>query len=94
VSVLGVDPELRHRGLRAKVGIVLQVRAGFVEFSIAEPTEALHALTAWAVGRGEVLSGLAVNRPSLEDVYLELTGSTTRSGGGALRGSDGGGAAS
>jgi len=55
-------------------GVNPRVRAGFVEFSIAEPTEALHALTAWAIGRGEVLSGLAVNRPSLEDVYLELTG--------------------
>jgi ABC-2 type transport system ATP-binding protein len=36
-------------------------------------TEALHRLTTWAVGRGLELTGLAVERPSLEDVYLELT---------------------
>jgi ABC-2 type transport system ATP-binding protein len=35
---------------------------------------ALHALTAWALERGVDLVGLSVNRPSLEDVYLELTG--------------------
>jgi ABC-2 type transport system ATP-binding protein len=89
-------------------GVEPRMRSGFVEFSIAEPTEALHVLTAWAMGRGEVLSGLAVNRPSLEDVYLELTGSSTRPDGGAprpdggaprpdggpTRGSDGGGATS
>ena len=53
-----------------------------MELHITEPTAVLHALTAWAMGRGEVLSGLVVNRPSLEDVYLELTGGA-RTGGGA-----------
>ena len=37
------------------------------------PTQALHRLTGWAVGHGQVLAGLTVERPSLEDVYLELT---------------------
>ncbi len=55
-------------------GVEPQRRGEFVEFRIAEPTEVLHALTGWAVRRGEVLSGLAVVRPSLEDVYLALTG--------------------
>jgi hypothetical protein len=50
----------------------------------------LHALTGWAMGRGEVLSGLVVNRPSLEDVYLELTGSART--GGAWPGGGGSGA--
>ncbi len=40
----------------------------------AQPTPVLGALTAWAIGRGEELEGLTVERPSLEDVYLELTG--------------------
>ena len=39
-----------------------------------EPTAALHTLTGWALERGEPLDGLAVNRPTLEDVYLSLTG--------------------
>jgi ABC-2 type transport system ATP-binding protein len=37
------------------------------------PTQALHQLTEWAITRGHVLNGLTVQRPSLEDVYLELT---------------------
>ncbi|HEY4948148.1 MAG TPA: ABC transporter ATP-binding protein [Acidimicrobiales bacterium] len=56
------------------VGLEPQQRGQSVEFRIAEPTEVLHALTSWAVERGEVLSGLTVSRPSLEDVYLALTG--------------------
>ena len=38
-----------------------------------DPTELLHKLTAEALARGEVLEDLSVTRPSLEDVYLELT---------------------
>ena len=37
------------------------------------PTEALHALTGWALAQHVELEGLEVRRPSLEDVYLELT---------------------
>lgn len=55
-------------------GMVPQIRGDFVELRVPEPTALLHALTGWAVDRGEVLSGLAVDRPSLEDVYLSLTG--------------------
>src|SRR5579872_1651227 len=39
-----------------------------------EPTRRLFELTAEAVERGEELEGLEVRRPTLEDVYLELTG--------------------
>ena len=42
------------------------------------PTEALHQLTDWALRRGTVLAGLTVDRPSLEDVYLQLTERTIR----------------
>jgi ABC-2 type transport system ATP-binding protein len=38
-----------------------------------DPTTRLHELTAEALARGEVLDGLEVRRPTLEDVYLELT---------------------
>jgi ABC-2 type transport system ATP-binding protein len=37
-------------------------------------TPTLHQLTAWAVEREIELTGLTVTRPSLEDVYLRLTG--------------------
>jgi ABC-2 type transport system ATP-binding protein len=39
-----------------------------------DPTALLHELTAAALARGERLEDLSVTRPSLEDVYLELTG--------------------
>jgi len=38
-----------------------------------DPTALLHTLTAEALARGEMLEDLSVTRPSLEDVYLELT---------------------
>jgi ABC-2 type transport system ATP-binding protein len=38
-----------------------------------EPTRVLAGLTSDAAARGEELEGLQVRRPSLEDVYLELT---------------------
>jgi ABC-2 type transport system ATP-binding protein len=38
-----------------------------------EPTRALNLLTGWALDRGVELDALTVARPSLEDVYLQLT---------------------
>ncbi|HET7418366.1 MAG TPA: ABC transporter ATP-binding protein [Solirubrobacterales bacterium] len=38
-----------------------------------DPVATLHELTAKALADGETLEGLEVTRPSLEDVYLELT---------------------
>jgi ABC-2 type transport system ATP-binding protein len=55
-------------------GVIGEVRAGFVEFTAVEPTAVLHELTRWALDRGEGLTSLSVVRPSLEDVYLALTG--------------------
>ncbi len=39
-----------------------------------DPTRDLHALTRWAIDRGVELGALALARPGLEDVYLELIG--------------------
>ncbi len=44
-----------------------------VERETDDPTRLLHELTAEALARGERLEELTVGRPSLEDVYLELT---------------------
>ena len=44
-----------------------------VELRTTEPTSALNLLTGWALARGEELDALTVTRPSLEDVYLQLT---------------------
>ena len=44
-----------------------------VEHETEDPTALLHDLTAAALARGERLEDLCVSRPSLEEVYLELT---------------------
>jgi ABC-2 type transport system ATP-binding protein len=44
-----------------------------VEHETEDPTTLLHEVTAAALARGERLDDLSVTRPSLEDVYLELT---------------------
>jgi ABC-2 type transport system ATP-binding protein len=44
-----------------------------VSLQTAEPVQALNELTGRALANGEALEGLEVTRPSLEDVYLELT---------------------
>ena len=49
---------------------------GFVEFEPEDLTGALHQLTGWALEHSLSLDGLRVLRPSLEDVYLQLTSPT------------------
>ncbi len=44
-----------------------------VEHRTDDPTDLLHRLTGDAIARGERLEGLEVVRPTLEEVYLELT---------------------
>jgi ABC-2 type transport system ATP-binding protein len=46
---------------------------GMVVVETDAPTPVLHRLTDWAITRGHPLNELTVQRPSLEDVYLELT---------------------
>ncbi len=47
---------------------------GSISFSTASPVQVLNELTQWALARGVDLEGLEVRRPTLEDVYLDLTG--------------------
>ena len=44
-----------------------------IERQTQDPTALLHELTGEALARGERLEELSVGRPTLEDVYLELT---------------------
>jgi ABC-2 type transport system ATP-binding protein len=57
-----VETEIRYR--RGEEEVVEQT---------TDPTRRLHELTAEALARGEELDGLEVRRPTLEDIYLELT---------------------
>jgi ABC-2 type transport system ATP-binding protein len=49
------------------------LRDGVAVIETATPTRTVSELTAWAVRRNLELPNLEVTRPSLEDVYLELT---------------------
>ncbi len=47
---------------------------GTMELRTDDPTRVLHDLTGWALERGVRFETLDVTRPSLEDVYLAITG--------------------
>ena len=47
---------------------------GVFEIDADDPARPLHELTGWSLEHGVSLDGLRVDRPTLEDVYLELTG--------------------
>jgi ABC-2 type transport system ATP-binding protein len=49
-----------------------------VSIETLDPVRELNRLTADAMERGEDLEGLEVTRPSLEDVYLDLTATTEK----------------
>ena len=46
---------------------------GAFQVSTEDPTRLLHDMTGWALERGLRFDSLEAHRPSLEDVYLELT---------------------
>jgi ABC-2 type transport system ATP-binding protein len=50
-----------------------RIANGLIEIETGSPTRTLHDLTSWAVGEGIELERLELTRPSLEDIYLELT---------------------
>jgi ABC-2 type transport system ATP-binding protein len=51
-----------------------------VSIETLDPVRELNRLTAAALERGEDLEGLEVTRPSLEDVYLDLTSTAEKAG--------------
>ncbi len=61
----GLDP--------ASLPLQPPVRDGTALIETATPTRAVHEVTEWAVQRDLELANFEVTRPSLEDVYLELT---------------------
>jgi ABC-2 type transport system ATP-binding protein len=67
----GPPDELGSARARYRVSYISAGRR--VEHDTEDPTELLHRLTRDALARGEQLEGLDVSRPTLEDVYLELT---------------------
>jgi ABC-2 type transport system ATP-binding protein len=56
---------------------------GLIELAPGDLTAALHRLTGWALDQHVELTGLEVSRPTLEDVYLQLTDSPAAQAGAA-----------
>jgi ABC-2 type transport system ATP-binding protein len=59
---------------RARYRVAYDSGGRRVSHETDDPTELLNRLTRDALARGERLEGLTVSRPTLEEVYLELTG--------------------
>jgi len=58
---------------RARYRISYRRNGQLAQHETDDPTELLHRLTGEALERGERLEDLSVSRPTLEDVYLDLT---------------------
>jgi len=71
IVALGKPAELTGRQVATEIRYRENGREVLVETH--EPTKALHELTANALARGVELDGLQVRRPTLEEIYLELT---------------------
>jgi ABC-2 type transport system ATP-binding protein len=66
-------PEDLGRRESGETTIRYRVNGREVSLQTTEPVKTLNELTGRALANGEELEGLEVTRPSLEDVYLELT---------------------
>ena len=71
---------VRSPDLPEPVRALARIDAGAVSMTADDPVPVLRDLTVWASERGVGLPDLQVRRPSLEDVYLELTRQTDGSG--------------
>ena len=87
---VGAETVIRFRmptGVSAdELGSVLdapvELSGDVASLRVESPQRPLHKLTGWAEERGLVLDGLEAVHPTLEDVFLELTGPGDQAGGG------------
>ncbi len=75
-TVIGfrLDGGLSVDDLRASVSAPVRVDGGEARIETERPQADLHRLLSLAEERGAALEGLEVRRPSLEDIFLDLTG--------------------
>ena len=71
IVTIGSPAELR--GGSAETEIRYRLNGADVVLRTSEPTRVLHELTHDAVAAGRELEALEVRRPTLEDIYLDLT---------------------
>jgi ABC-2 type transport system ATP-binding protein len=68
-------PALPAKLLRVGVSV-----GGMIELRVEDPVRALNELTGWAIDKKVAIEGLEVARPTLEDIYLKLTGPEDEAG--------------
>jgi len=71
IAALGKPSELA--GTRVATEIRYRRNGREISLETHEPTKVLHELTSQALADGRELEGLQVRRPTLEEIYLELT---------------------
>ena len=71
--IVAEGPPAELSSARTAYRVSYVYRGELVEVETDEPTELLHRATSEAIAAGERLESLTVTRPTLEDVYLELT---------------------
>ena len=71
--IVAEGPPRELVGSSPRYRVTYEQNGRHAEHQTDDPTELLHRLTSKALERGERLENLHVTRPSLEDVYLELT---------------------
>jgi ABC-2 type transport system ATP-binding protein len=71
IITFSTDPSVE---LSFPMGGAVVAEGGSIELRSDDPTNDLHTITGWALENNIGLADLSVRRPSLEDVYLELTG--------------------
>jgi ABC-2 type transport system ATP-binding protein len=68
-----LPPEMTEADLPPSVRELVRLDGRAASLRVDDPVPVLHELTGWATERSVELAGLEVRRPSLEDIYLELT---------------------
>jgi ABC-2 type transport system ATP-binding protein len=76
VVAFGLPEAVDMTDLPLPAGVEVQSGERRLSFRTATPTYDLFPLLAWAAARDLELEGLTVSRPSLEEVYLQLTEDT------------------
>jgi ABC-2 type transport system ATP-binding protein len=71
--ILAEGPPDSLTGAGSRYRVTYRIAGETFERVTDDPTTLLHELTGETLARGERLEDLSVTRPSLEDVYLELT---------------------
>jgi ABC-2 type transport system ATP-binding protein len=67
--------------MRSELGVRVEASGAMLSCHTSDPQQVLYRLLSWAEREHASLEGLEVLRPTLEDIFLELTGTPAATGG-------------